>query len=754
MNDPGSAANGHDSDLFREMVERAPHGVFVTDGDGRYLFVNDAGCRITGYEREDLLGRSVPDLLPENTGAAESAAHFERLQRDGYAIGELPFTHASGEKRWWHVEAIQVGNDRFIGFATDVTERHELNAQLMRERSRLERAQELASVGWWEFDLAADRVTASDVVADIYSVEPGTTLDIPTAQSFVDPADRPLMDQAFRDLVAGRAEYDVTFTVNPADGGPPRRVRSRAEYDAERRVIFGMLADMTEHVVAVAALERSEAQLRAIFDSARDYIYLKDQDLKYTDVNPAALKFIGLDRDQVIGRDDFDLFDADHAREIQATDRLVLSGAQDHGRFVRNHGGTERILETVKVPVRNAAGEIVGMCGVTRDVTDVRQLEEQLRQSQKMEAIGRLAGGVAHDFNNLLTPILGYASMLAETFADDPDCARDLAAITRAGERARDLTSNLLAFSRKQMLDQRVLSFNRVVEEAQSMLHRLLRENVQIRLRLAEDLGMVQADVSQLHNVIINLAVNAADAMPDGGQLTIETQNVDLDASYVSRHAGASPGPHVMIAITDTGIGMDLRTQQRLFEPFFTTKPVDEGTGLGLSTVHGIVKQHGGAIEVYSEPRHGTTFKVYLPRVEAEPLPEPVVEPTGTLEGDECLLVVEDDEAVRQLTAAALRKFGYRVTAVDSPAEAIALANDSSPAFDLLLTDVVMPGMNGAQLHRTLGDIWPDMPALYMSGYTSNVIAHHGVLVEGVEFIQKPFLPEALVRRVREILDG
>ncbi len=737
------------------MVEQSPHGVFLTDREGRCFYVNEAACLITGYSCDELLARSVSDFGVDPDGIEAGRKYFQQVLSQGQATDELRFRHADGSERWWRVEATRIDDDTFMGFTTDVTERRELQKQLDRERQRLARAQEVAGVGWWEVRLETGIVEAAPTTMAIYGVPVGTDVTLDMAQSFAAPEDRPRLNRALADLIAGRAPYDQEFSLDSGDG-VRRRVRSLARYDADQQVVFGVLVDISRAAEAQAAMATSEAQLRAIFDSARDYIFLKDLDLRYTHVNPATLDFLGLTQDQVVGCTDADLFPGETAAEIEATDRQVLAGEIDRNLFLRAMDGRQCVLETVKVPVRDACGEVVGLCGVTRDVTEMRRLEEQLRQAQKMEAVGRLAGGVAHDFNNLLTPILGYASLLLDGRADDDPDRLGIEAIERAGARARDLTANLLAFSRKQVLDPQVVSLNELVEDSQVMLRRLLRENVLMRLVLGEDLGLVRADVTQIHNVLINLAVNAVDAMPDGGTLTLETQNVMLDPNYCRDHPEAADGPHVMLAVSDTGFGMDAETRRRAFEPFFTTKPVDEGTGLGLSTVHGIVKQHHGHVEVYSEPNHGATFKIYLPLVSASLLPQAGgrSEPEA-LRGDEKVLVVEDDEAVRQLAVAVLKTYGYRVTALSSPAAAVALAaGDDHCGYDLLLSDVVMPGMNGAQLHRALLPIWPGLPALFMSGYTSNVIAHHGVLAEGLKFIQKPFTPLDLVRRVREILDG
>jgi nitrogen-specific signal transduction histidine kinase/ActR/RegA family two-component response regulator len=392
---------------------------------------------------------------------------------------------------------------------------------------------------------------------------------------------------------------------------------------------------------------------------------------------------------------------------------------------------------------------------VLHDVTDRRELEDQLRQAQKMEAVGRLAGGVAHDFNNLLTAILGYSELLAKRFKDGDPERLDIEEIRKSGERAATLTRQLLAFSRKQVLVPEALDLGVVIRGLSSLLERLIGEDIKVSLVVAPDLGRVMADPGQMEQVVMNLALNARDAMPKGGSLRVEIGNVDLDESYVSAHFGAMPGSYVMLAVTDTGAGMTPEIRSQIFEPFFTTKRVGEGTGLGLSTVHGIVNQSGGTIWVYSEPGHGTTFKIYLPRI-AESVPNaktptaslPAVDGTGTI------LLVEDEEQLRRLARRVLELRRYTVLDAGSAAQALEVARGHAGAIDLLLTDVVMPGGSGPDLAAAFLLDRPGVPVLFMSGYTDDAIVHHGVLRPGTQFIQKPFTPTRLVKRVQEAMEG
>ncbi len=398
-----------------------------------------------------------------------------------------------------------------------------------------------------------------------------------------------------------------------------------------------------------------------------------------------------------------------------------------------------------------------------RDITErkaaeeaLRLSEEQLRQSQKMEAIGQLAGGIAHDFNNLLTAIIGYSDLILRSPEGAGESLRgDVQEIKHAADRASDLTRQILAFSRRQALRPEVRSLNEIVAGAERLLGRTLGEHIELVTLLRPDLGLVEVDTSQFEQVLMNLAVNARDAMPAGGKLTVETANVELDPEYCLGHAGTTPGPHVMLAVSDNGVGMDEETRACAFEPFFTTKEQGRGTGLGLSTVHGIVSQSGGSVFLYSEPGKGTAVKVYLPRVgEPKKRQSSTVRAPGSVTGDETILLVEDEKAVRNLAARILERLGYQVVTAASGDEALPLLENPDYLFDMLLTDVVLPGtMQGNELAQAARLLRPSMPVLYMSGYTRDAIVHAGRLDEGVNYLEKPFTPDGLARSLRKVLD-
>jgi signal transduction histidine kinase/ActR/RegA family two-component response regulator len=420
----------------------------------------------------------------------------------------------------------------------------------------------------------------------------------------------------------------------------------------------------------------------------------------------------------------------------------------------RRKDGSMIDIAVYSAPLRVPGGRPLGVLAVIADRTERNRLEDRLRQSQKMEAVGKLAGGIAHDFNNLLTAITGYTDLLYLRLPGDIG-KRELNEIRKASDRAASLTRQLLAFSRQQVLQPKVIDVNEVVGNLSGMLGRLIGEDVEFVASLDREVGRVKADPFQLEQVLMNLAVNARDAMPRGGKLTIETANVILDESYTRGHPDVKPGPYVMIAVSDTGIGMDSETRARIFEPFFTTKALGKGTGLGLSTVYGIVKQSQGHMWAYSEPGQGATFKVYLPIHEAGDEP-PIVTPQARVvpRGWETILAVEDEESLLNLVAEILKDAGYNVIPANGPKEALRVLVEHREAIHMLLTDVVMPGMSGRLLADQVLRERPGMRVLYMSGYTDNAIVHHGVLDAGTAFLQKPFTPDALIKKVREVLDA
>jgi PAS domain S-box-containing protein len=508
-----------------------------------------------------------------------------------------------------------------------------------------------------------------------------------------------------------------------------------------------------------AAQRASEASHAALVEKAPVGVYRSTPAGKFLSVNAAVARLLGYDSAA-------DVLQLDMTRDVyaDAAERQALLDRDTYtdreydeveATWKRKDGTPLNVQLSVRA-VRNAQREVEFYETFVRDVTEQRLLQQQLVQAQKMEAVGRLAGGIAHDFNNLLTVITSYSDLLLEDLARDDPRRDDVEQVRKAAEGAAALTRQLLAFSRQQVLQPRVVSLNVVVSDLRKMLQRVIGEDVNFATVLASDLAAVKADVGQLEQVLMNLAVNARDAMPVGGKLTIETTNVELDTDYTRMHHASAAGHFVMLAVTDTGTGMDEATQAKIFEPFFTTKGQGKGTGLGLATVYGIVKQSGGFIWVYSEVGHGTSFKIYLPRVAeaADTLRAGAPAAPAVPRGSETVLVVEDAPAVRAVARHVLERQGYTVLEAAGGDAALQLAAAHAGPIHLLLTDVVMPGLSGRQVAEKLAIRRPEMRVLYASGYTDDSIVRHGILEEGIAYLQKPFTPESLARKVRAVLDA
>jgi len=512
---------------------------------------------------------------------------------------------------------------------------------------------------------------------------------------------------------------------------------------------------------ASQALRESQESLSRVISSAADAIITKDLNGITTSWNPAAERLFGYSAEEVLGKSLLMLFPPDRMNEErQILERIEKGERVEHFESVRiRKDGRPVQVDLTISPMRNREGRITGASKIARDISAqkeaeeaLRNSEEQLRQSQKMEAVGQLAGGVAHDFNNLLGVILGCAELISEC-ADLIQVRKRAEEIQKAGQRAADLTRQLLAFSRKQMLEPKIIDLNAKVSKMTDMLARLVGEDVEIRTSLPANLGKVRADPSQIEQILMNLVVNAREAMPNGGNITIETENVKLDEAYAGSHTSVLPGSYVMIAVSDSGMGMDAEISAHIFEPFFTTK--ENGTGLGLATVYGAVKQSGGNIWVYSEPGKGTTFKIYLPRVDG------AVDGSGgaqrsaaTPEGTETILLVEDSASLRDVTKEFLQIAGYNVVEAKDGKDALRVARMHEERIHLLLTDVVMPGMGGRELANEIKQIHPETRILFMSGYTSNAIVHRGVLDEELSLLTKPFTRSGLTQKVREMLNS
>ena len=782
---------------FRAVAETAASAIYIHDNK-RFLYVNRACEQISGYTRPELMEMG-PWLLIDPEFREQMRQRSEARLRGETVPSRYEFkiVTKSGDVRWLDFSANCIrfeGRAATLATAVDVTERKR-GEQLQRALYRI------ADQTSWASDLPAFYSAIHNIVGELmyarnfYIASYDDDTGLLSFPYFVDEEDptpapkrlgkglteyvlrtgEPLLasPERFSTLVqSGEVETigapsidwlgipmkngDKTFGVLVVQSYTPN-IRYQ-ERDKEILNFVGQhVATAIEHKRAENALRRSEARYRSLVHSAVYGMYRSSLDDHFIDVNPALLEMLGYDSEQEllglsISRDVF-VESEDRPRFIdQCRNAERVDGVEVRW---KRKDGTPVTVRLSGRPLRTGNGELAGFEMIAENVTERHALEEQLRQSQKMEAIGRLAGGVAHDFNNLLTIIKGYTELMVSDLKPADPMRAELLEVQKAGDRAAALTRQLLAFSRRQVMAPKVLNLNHLVEDLNKMLRRLLGEDIELCLRLEERLGSVKADPGQMEQVLMNLAVNARDAMPKGGKLTIETGNLDLDQAYTREHVTVKPGAYVMFAVSDTGFGMAPETMSHIFEPFFTTKEQGKGTGLGLSTVYGIVKQSGGYIWPYSEVGIGTTFKIYLPRVDevAERLlARPQLAPS--LRGTETILLVEDEKGVRTLTRQVLERSGYTVLEAEHGDDATLLCERYSGTIHLLLSDVVLTRMSGREMVQRLGPMRPNMKILYMSGYTDEAIIQHGVLQPGTAFLQKPFTPESLLRKVREVLEA
>ncbi len=628
--------------------------------------------------------------------------------------------------------------------------------ELRRSNDLLDRMGEVAKIGGWALDPSTQSLHWTRETYRIHEVDPTYQPSFETAIQFYEPAARPLIAAAVQAAIETGEPFDLELPLVTAQG---RQIWVRAQGGAERADgktvrIYGAFQDITER----RGRQESQRLQSAAVHAAADAIVITDRAGTIVFVNPAFTQLTGFAAEEALGKNPRDLIrSGKHTQEFfAALWSTILRGHTWRGEVInRKKDGSLYTERQVITPILDASGDITHFVAIKQDLTERLLLEAQFHQAQKMETVGRLASGIAHDFNNLLTVIIGMADLTLVQLGEDHPASDDIREIHAAGQRAAALTRQLLAFSRQQLMSPRVLNLNTVVGRMERMLQRLLGEDIDLRVVPAVDLWSVKADPGQVEQVITNLAVNARDAMPQGGQLTIESQNVEIDESYARQHGAAvPPGSYVRLVVSDSGVGMDDATRARIFEPFFTTKASGRGTGLGLSTVYGIVKQSLGFVWAYSEPGHGTSFTILLPRVSEVadgPQETSVVSSHG---GSETLLLVEDNVGLRKLAIRFLEPAGYTVLSAPAADEAIHIAEHHDGPIHLLLTDVVMPGMSGRQLAERLLQGRPATKVLYMSGYTDDTIVRHGLLAENVHFIQKPFNAATLLKKVREVLES
>ncbi|MBN2231613.1 MAG: PAS domain S-box protein [Deltaproteobacteria bacterium] len=753
------------ADRQQAILATVPEIIVEVNRDREYTFFNPAAADFFGV---DAAGRDVTAFCSDPTAIDHTVAPL--FSGDKTTIhAETRNRRRDGEQRLlaWVYRALTDRQGKItgvLGSARDITE--------TRRREEALRLQAMV------LDQIHDQVTVTDLDGVIAYVNKAQERALgrprekmigkPTVAVFgEDPAagagQREIIEETRRQG-SWRGEV-VNFNADGKQRIMDCRTRLVRDREGHPTALCGIATDVTDFRRMVDALRESEERFRTITEQSGDLIVVTGTDGVVGFASAAVREHLGCEPEDVCGRHFEEFIDEKDRRRAAEMFRKVLEqGATAHQLelALRHRDGSVRIGE-INGTQFQCCGNEHGTILVIRDITERLRLqaekellEEQFRHAQKLESIGRLAGGVAHDLNNLLSPIIGYSELLQEDIGTTgSDGHREqLDQILQAALRARDLVRQLLAYGRRQTLKMRPVNLSRLIENFENLLRRSIPENIGIVIVTPTGKCPVQADIGQLEQVLLNLAVNTADAMPNGGTLTIETAPAELDESYAVRHPEVRPGPHIVLAVSDTGCGMDEKTRQQIFEPFFSTKG-DLGTGLGLATVYGIVKQHEGSIWVYSEPGAGTTFKIYLPAAggtDEKPAAAPATVPRPDAQGENILLV-EDCAPMRQLALVALQRYGYNVTTATNGHEALQLLQTHPDPFHLLLTDVVMPEMNGRELYVRAADHQPEMKVLYMSGYTENIIAHHGVLDDEVQFIQKPFTVTGLAAQVRQVLD-
>ncbi len=761
--DVAALASAKDAkDLLDAINEHAL--VAVTDPRGRITFVNDRFCEVSGYSRKELIGQDHLQISSASHSKEFIQNLWETIRAGNAWHGELRSKAKSGNEYWVDTTIVPFlhsdGTARqYMTIRTVITARKEAELAVRVERDRAQKYLDTAEAILLALDLEGRITLVNRYACSVF----GWTAEELLGRDFMETC----IPAAIREEIVGRFHKVLTGPVssvfeNPivTKSGEIRLIewRNTLVRDAEGRVTSTLSSgiDLTERNDAIDALRTAEERMRFALQAANVGIWDMDYTTGVLEWSDTIASQYGFAPGAFDGK--FETFVAMVHPDDRASTLETVAAAMKFGSdFTTNHravwhDGTVRRLSGAGRILLGEQGEPKRGIGISLDITERHSLEEQFQQAQKMEAIGRLAGGVAHDFNNLLTAILGYCELLLSDFGADDPRQSDIAEIQKAGMSAAGLTRQLLAFSRKQIIELTLIDLNEIVATMRGMLGRLIGEDVTIELVLMPEPALVKADRGQLEQLVMNLAVNARDAMRNGGVLTLETACVDLDEHYEKTHFSVKAGRYVMLAVSDTGSGMTPEVRARLFEPFFTTKEVGKGTGLGLATVHGIVTRIGGTVNVYSEVGMGTSFKVYLPRVDADEGALGVAVPaTSARTGTQTILVVEDAEGLRELSRRLLERLGYTVLVAANAADALRVFEDN-PSIDVLLTDVVMPGGSGPQLSRELVERRPTLKVIYMSGYTDDAIVHHGVLNPGIALLNKPFTSEALSRKIREVL--
>jgi PAS domain S-box-containing protein len=779
---------------YRTMFEHSPDGVLIIDINGNLIEFNEAAHRQLGYTREEFAGLRIADLDPFQTPEEIQTSIREALSK-GKAEFEVKHRTKGGEIRDVRVITQSMalsGRTVFHTIWRDITEYKRIEEKLRKSEERYRSLFEDSPISLWEED-CSDVKTCIDHLRSrgirdfrtYFEGHPEAVMHCASLVKVIDINNATLKlygagsknqlleslrnvfeDESFsqfrEQLIAiaeGKKMLESEVVNRTLTGETIRAVLrwivSPGYENTYARVLLSVV-DITERKKTERALRESENFLQTIIETEPECVKLLAPDGTILKMNRSGLAMIEADSlEQVVGKPVCSLVVPEYRQAFETLTEEVFQGKSGRMEFeMVGLKGRRLWLETRAVPLRNEKNEIIALLGITQDITEHRRLEEQLRQAQKMEAIGQLAGGIAHDFNNILTAIIGYAGLLQLKMKEDDPMRSDVEEILFSSERAAHLTQSLLAFSRKQTINPMPVNLNEIVKKVQSLLMRIIGEDIELRTVVKEPDLTVMVDRGQMEQVLMNLCTNARDAMSDGGILRIETARAEMGEEYTRTHGFGKPGVYALITVADTGVGMDEKTRERIFEPFFTTKESGKGTGLGLALVYAIIKQHDGYIDVYSELHKGSVFNIYLPIVRSKVEKAEAVEEDALKGGTETILLAEDDRDVRKLTKDVLEKFGYTVVEAQDGEEAVRAFIDNEERIRLLVFDIVMPRKNGAEAYEEIKKISPDIAVLFTSGYTDKVAIKAGALAERAYFFKKPISPRDLLRKVRELLDG
>jgi PAS domain S-box-containing protein len=750
--------------LMNFALNNVREAAFLIDEQAHFRYVNDESCRLLDYSREELLARSVTDVDPDFP-PGRWPDHWSELKAKRSLLFE-----GRHQARDGRIVPVEISANYFeyegeglnLALARDITARKRMEATLRASEQNLALHVTQTPLGVIEWNLNFEVIKWNPAAERIFGYSRREALGR-HASLIVPLSAKEHVDEVWKALVKRKGGLRSTNENRTKDG---RRIFCEwyntplVDDSGSVIAVASLVQDVTERKEAEEGLREREAFIRDILDSVDEGFIVVNRDYRIVSANRAFCSSMNLSEDQVVGRLCHEIthrlarpcFEAGEDCAVRRTFMTGVAHIASHTHLVE--GGAKQFVDLKSYPLTDATGRVISAIETVNDVTERRKLEEQLRQAQKMEAIGTLAGGVAHDFNNILTAIIGYGSIVKMKLKSEDPLRESVDQILTASDRAAHLTQGLLAFSRKQMLNPLPVDLNDIVRNVEKLLRRIIGEDITFSTQLTEKSLIAMADSVQIEQVLMNFATNARDAMPQGGSLTISTQEIDLGEDFVAMHGFGKPGRHALIAVSDTGQGMDERTREKIFDPFFTTKEPGKGTGLGLAIVYGIIKQHNGNINVYSEPSKGSTFKIYLPLIVTAAEKAGGKDLTPPRGGTETILLAEDDRVVRDLTATILKGYGYQVIEAFDGVDALDKYGSRSKEIDLLILDVIMPRKSGKEAFDAIQALRPNVAALFISGYTADILQSRGISEAGLNFISKPVSPFELLRKVREILDG